>query len=359
MVVVGGGGGLMPTSTPTSLTWYQDADGDGYGNSSDSTQSDTQPSGYVADNTDCNDSDPNVWRTVTLYVDVDGDGYGTGDGQSMCIGDTLPTSYASKGGDCNDSNSLVHPGATELCDGIDNNCNDQIDEGYPDLDQDGKADCVDNDIDGDSVNNSVDCDPLDVTKWQTLTGYIDNDHDNYGTGPLLEVCSGESLPVGYASNDDDCDDNNPAVHPGAVEIVNGIDDNCDGKTDILDGSLHHLGDDHYSGSVNSQLNMSTEGITYNRSFTVNMTQPFTKATLSITHRGVEKDNPIKINGKVVCSEWDSPSDGSMGTTTISFDISILKAGANTISITSLKEGDFWSTDYDDFEFTNIYITLSK
>ena len=212
------------------------------------------------------------------------------------------------------------------------------------------------DADGDGVANSQDCAPLDASKWQLLAGYVDADGDGYGTGSVQYICSGASLPSGYASVGGDCNDSNAAVHPGATEIVNGIDDNCDGNVDVIDSSLHHLGDGHYSGSVNSQFQMATEGTTYSKSFTAGMLQLYNTATLSITHRGVQKADPIRINGQLISSGWNSPSNGSLGTNTINFDIHILQAGANTITITSSYDSD--SNDYDDFEFTNIHITLS-
>jgi len=137
--------------------------------------------------------------------------------------------------------------------------------------------------------------------------------------------------------------------------VNGIDDNCDGKTDLVDGSLHHLGDDEYSGTINSKFQMATEGTAYSRSFTAGSLQLYTKATLTITHRGVQRADPIKINGQQISSGWNSPSDGSLGTTIISFNIGILQAGANALTITASSS----SGDYDDFEFKDLYITLSN
>ena len=81
---------------------------------------------------------PAIW-----YVDADGDGYGTGPAQSFCGNPGI--GYATLGGDCNDGNAAINPGATEVCDGIDNDCDSQTDEGltfltyYPDLDGDGSV----------------------------------------------------------------------------------------------------------------------------------------------------------------------------------------------------------------------------
>lgn len=85
------------------------------------------------------------------------------------------------------------------------------------------------DNDGDGFNSDVDCDDNNVFTWQLLAGYVDADRDGYGVNPLLNVCSGNSLPIGYVSINGDCNDGSSLINPGAVEICgNGIDENCDG-----------------------------------------------------------------------------------------------------------------------------------
>ncbi|GAA4276428.1 hypothetical protein GCM10022259_11520 [Aquimarina mytili] len=112
-------------------TWYRDADGDGYGVSTSTTNSCNPPSGYSLRAGDCNDSDGAVFEVKTWYRDADGDGYGTTN--TTIDSCSQPLGYILRSGDCNDSNASIHPAAEEPCngDGVDNNCNGQIDEHSP------------------------------------------------------------------------------------------------------------------------------------------------------------------------------------------------------------------------------------
>src|SRR5436305_962588 len=69
-------------------------------------------------------------ETYTYYFDGDGDGYGKTNSPTTTNSPFPPPGYAKLSGDCDDSKASVNPGATEICgDGIDNNCDGQIDEG--------------------------------------------------------------------------------------------------------------------------------------------------------------------------------------------------------------------------------------
>jgi hypothetical protein len=125
---------------------------------------------------DCDDNDP----AVNSVLDADGDGFVGCD-------------------ECDDSNAATYPGATELCDGEDNDC-------------DGSGDLVDDtDGDGDTTCDG-DCNDDDASVES-----LDADGDG------VDTCSG------------DCDDANPAAYPGAPEICDGVaDEDCDGTADVLD-----------------------------------------------------------------------------------------------------------------------------
>lgn len=261
----------------TRETCFLDADDDGYRPSPTATQASTdadcddarealsfEPAGDCNDASAavnpgatevCNGVDDNCQNGITdegreiLFIDSDGDTYGTGTSSSQCPGPT----YASRGGDCADTNSQINPGAIEVCNGVDDNCTAGItDEGrqnlFRDADNDtygtGTAssqcpgpglssvggDCNDNDNRINPGATEV-CDGVDnnCTNGTNDEGrqslFRDADNDTYGTGTASSQCPGS----GYASRGGDCNDSNDNVNPGETETVgNGRDDNCDG-----------------------------------------------------------------------------------------------------------------------------------
>jgi len=218
----------------------------------------------LLDSLDCDDGDPRVTQPATWYADADGDGYG--DQQATATACQRPEGYVDNADDCDEASADIHPGASELCDGIDNDCDGHIDEeavdpstwyadvdgdGYGDPDQplracelpeyaaDNAGDCddsepaawfgadelcdgIDNDCDGGVDENAV-----DAPTW-----HFDADRDGQGGSETRQSCE---QPEGYVENADDCDDGEAGAYVGAAEVCDGIDNDCDGSVD--DGAL--------------------------------------------------------------------------------------------------------------------------
>ncbi len=214
--------------------FYLDADADGFGDNNNVTSACSQPAGYVTNDFDCNDSE-------LLYLDADGDGFGS---------ETFAACGVSNLDDCNDGNALVFPGAAEVCNESDDNCDGEADEFvltefYADLDDDGFGDANNTTFACSSpvgfVTNADDCDDSMVT-------YADADQDGVGFGSM-EAC-------GVSLYNNDCDDNNMNLFPGNAEVCNGVDDNCDAVAD--EGALSTLYAD-VDGDGFGDANSSIEG----------------------------------------------------------------------------------------------------
>jgi hypothetical protein len=146
--------------------------------------------------------------------------------------------YAPEDGDCDDASSLIHPGAVEVCgDAIDNDCDGASDTADTDC-----AGSADDDLDGYTVGDG-DCDDTDATvnpgMPEVCGDGIDNDCDP-STGD-----SGADLDSdGYSECAGDCDDMNSAVNPSVSEIwYDGVDQNCDGNDADQDGDGYEIGFD--------------------------------------------------------------------------------------------------------------------
>lgn len=112
-------------------TYFADADGDTYGNPSDSVITCLLPDGYVTNNLDCNDADALQNPATVWYNDFDGDHFSSGDSVTQCMSPDTGYSFLAMEGsdDCDNTEAAIYPGADELQDGIDNNCDGLTDEG--------------------------------------------------------------------------------------------------------------------------------------------------------------------------------------------------------------------------------------
>ena len=276
-----------------TTTFYEDADADGFGNSDAQADACELPDGYVSVGNDCDDATDEVYPGApercddldndcdgeidedilgTWYADADADGYG--DPDALLESCDPPSGYVSDGSDCDDTSDVSYPGAEEVCDEADNDCDDSVDEGvtttyYQDSDgdeygvsdittdacetptgyADSPGDCDDTDIAVnplavevcDSIDNDCDGTVDEDDATDAATWYADTDSDAFGDpGTATQSCD---QPSGYVSDSTDCDDLEAGSYPGAAEVCDEEDNDCDGTTDEGVTTTYYADDD--------------------------------------------------------------------------------------------------------------------
>jgi hypothetical protein len=250
---------------------YVDLDGDGFGDDATTVTRCTTPIGHVDVGGDCDDRDdavhpdaaeicndadddcdelvdsldPGLTDGQTWYADADHDHYG--DPTTPTYSCTHPEGTIEEHADCNDADPAVHPLTEEVCDGIDNDCDGLTDDEDPDPLIGTTVFYIDADGDGFGVDgpktiracvlpkgwsdNTDDCDDADAAVGAPFDTYRDGDGDGYGSAVVLTACT---IPPDRVLVSGDCDDRHEEVFPGATEVCNDIDDNCDGAVDEAD-----------------------------------------------------------------------------------------------------------------------------
>ncbi len=286
----------------TFLDYYVDTDGDGYGaEGSEPESSCSTVEGSVTNALDCDDDSSAVYLgapelcatvgvdnncngdtddvdadaadKVQFYSDSDGDGFTLATGALFCSG-TTNTGYLEQPSaqpDCDDGNGQVNPAASEACNGIDDDCDEEIDEGLP-----------------------------------TFTYYVDADGDGYGSGEPVQLCDDEA-PEGYSTNDDD---NCPAVaNPAQADCdSNGVGDACEtgeGATDCNENGIPDACELASNGSLDGNGNGiidSCEGAF----LTLRLQGPAIRAPGSQLNVDVLAENlPENVETLQLYVEWDT------------------------------------------------------
>jgi hypothetical protein len=310
--------GFVDEGLPVAL-FLSDDDGDGYGDDSidaielcDTTYA-TQVRVDLSLGNDCNDTDATIHPGATeicdtldnncdgsfdaddplvlasevgdFALDLDGDRFAPlgAAAKRFCLNEPVPPEwvpYDPSAFDCDDTSEVAasrFPGNLEVCDGIDNDCDEGIDnidplvesEGalflWPDADSDGYAssiravwtctadgyfyqmgddcrdgdptihpnadelcDAIDHDCNGDPVNDAAGEPPIDVDQY-----WLDEDGDGYGATEMW-ICTPDDTDL-YVRNGGDCNEQDAAIHPDATEVCNTTDDDCNGLIDDING----------------------------------------------------------------------------------------------------------------------------
>ncbi len=237
---------LLTTGCPAGSDPCVDIDQDGYGNGSEACAN----AGLDCDDGDatinpgaqerCNGVDDDcdgltdpgdALGALAWWADADGDGFGDPDSPTTAC--EQPSGFVDDAEDCDDSDPAVHPDAAEVCNGVDDDCDDAVDHDDDDIE--------------------------DPATW-----YQDADEDGYGDAEISATAC--SQPSGYVEEGGDCNDEDPDIHPGAFDRTNDKDDDCDGDVDMVwvdepDGTLLGLeADDRLGASMARVGDVDGDGV---------------------------------------------------------------------------------------------------
>ena len=307
---------------------FPDSDGDGKANCDDlDADNDGDP-----DKTDCAKLNNKIYHGAIEQCDgldnncngqVD-EGYADfdQDGLANCVDTDDDNDGDPDETDCAPLDAKMKSGGQEECDGIDNNCNGKVDEGYTNFDGDGESDCIDNDDDNDGDPDVVDCNPFDPQIFHGAdefcddqdnncnllvdepgstgcsTFYKDKDDDGWGMDNKSLCLCGPTEDYS-ASQPGDCDDSVWSVNPAGSEVCNNADDDCDGSVDN-NGALGCL--DHF-------MDKDSDG--YGSGVPMCLCWP--NGTYTTKNGGdCDENNPAKHPGiPEICNNLDDDCDGQV------------------------------------------------
>lgn len=183
---------------------------------------------------DCDDDDASVGGPGDWYLDADDDGFGDPETTEQAC--EAPEDHVIDGSDCDDSEASTNPAGSEICNGVDDDCDGLVDD----------------------EDDSLDSTTLDVF-------YLDADGDGWGT--VSSTVSACTAPEGHVAEGGDCDDGDSAIHPDTWDMIDGVDNDCDGLVDqvptssadfVLEGATSS---EHAGKSLAGMHDVNGDGLT--------------------------------------------------------------------------------------------------